>query len=66
MVISLLCGLVRSLIIEQESLLVEDGSKSSFEYYSVEENDALTGSDGFGYQKSRVFLGFWLPDLHHY
>ena len=43
MVISL-CGLIsRSLIIEQKNLLIEDGSKGSFEYYSVEENDALTG-----------------------
>ena len=43
MVISLLCGLIRSLVIEQENLLIEDGSKSSFEYYSVEENDELSG-----------------------
>ena len=42
MVISL-CGLIRSLMIEQKNLLIEDGSKGSFEYYSVEENDALTG-----------------------
>ena len=42
MVISL-CGLIRGLIFEQANLLIEDGSKSSFEYYSVEENDALTG-----------------------
>ena len=62
MVISL-CGLIRSLMIEQKNLLIEDGSKGSFEYYSVEENDALTGYlifnvPDFTYERRTVYRRF--------